>query len=109
MGVPLPQDSYLPLHLLPPTSPALSWGRKGWTVLPILLAKLMDWPLPFAVTTLYLAQRSGLVSIQPHLHFHRLIFHLLFQMGLPSLKQVLYFCLPSLWNVFATDDNPTLL
>lgn len=34
---------------------------------------------------------------------------LLFRMGLPSPKQALYSCLPSLWNVVATDDSPTLL
>lgn len=74
----------------------------------LLLAKLMDWPFSFVITISYLAWfKACLHSALFPFSLPRL--SLFLRMGLQSLKQVLYFCLPSLWNVIATEDNLTLL
>lgn len=40
----------------------------------LLLAKLMDWPFPFVITISHLAWFKACL-LQPHFHFHCLIFH----------------------------------
>lgn len=73
----------------------------------LLVARLLDWPLPFVVATLCLAWRSSLVSSSPiSLSLSRLTTS---PVGLALLQEVLYVCLSSLWNVIAADNNLTLL